>query len=47
MFVEILKIMFNIIINLFDVDSIDIFEYCERIVFIVRIMFVYINLLFE
>lgn len=45
--VEILKIMFNITINFLEFNSIDIFEYCERIVFIVRFMFVYVKFFFD
>lgn len=40
---EILKTMFNITINLPDADSTDTLEHCERIVFIVRTMFVHIK----
>lgn len=40
---EILKTMFNITINLPEPDSTDTVEHCERIVFIVRSIFVHLN----
>ena len=40
---EILKTMFNITINLPDPDSTDTVEHCERIVFIVRSIFVHLK----
>lgn len=40
---EILKIMFNITINLPEPDSTDTMEHCERIVFIVRSILVHLN----
>lgn len=40
---EILKTMFNITINLPEPDSTDTVEHCERIVFIVRSIFVHLR----